>query len=486
MQPQTTYTDFIKTRAHTNPSVTGLLKYIKHAPQSSSSLFLLEYAAGCGQFSSPTSISAEDLSKRIQGPSTADGRILFIEDIEPSLISGLGQLLNIDPVFFADYVTTEFSGIDQAPLAPFRAFYPSQIAERGHLHIHYQQVIDLGQSKNFNGSVYQVRTRSNVMRNIRLLPDLQGRQLALMRGCCSIVLKKHGGVWYSKSQSKMCPAVVLVDPPAKTVFEAQESFLGNQHSAQPLHGGFEDFEQPPALSSSSSYEASLPWNKSSLLSSLLHYYRNYPPGFTGADPPKILSMGYYPIRIALAEWMLYLHLVSRYLMYYRYSLQTIEGRSHERDLVDLQRWPRRLDQSQHKLHILSEFISRWVEEQTEKKPWETILRDISYARSQLRRYSISMERIVPVATSMVQLLDAQRSGRHAANVTLLTVIALIFIPLSWISGLFSMSEGYLPGEKHFWVYIATALPLSIVVLILATLPFYRQKLSLGGFLMTPR
>lgn len=109
-----------------------------------------------------------------------------------------------------------------------------------------------------------------------------------------------------------------------------------------------------------------------------------------------------------------------------------------------------------------------------------VLNVIDYLQAQLREYSFSMERAVPVATAMVQLLDVQQSGRHAANVTLLTYIALVFVPLSWVTGLFSMSGGYSPGQENFWVYFTTAVPLCLVVLFVSVVPYYRQKWMVAG------
>ena len=78
---------------------------------------------------------------------------------------------------------------------------------------------------------------------------------------------------------------------------------------------------------------------------------------------------------------------------------------------------------------------------------------------------------MPVATAVVQLLDARRSIAEAVNVRRLTYIALVFVPLSWVATLFSMAEKYAPGSGDFWVYFATALPLLLLVLSLAALDF---------------
>lgn len=211
------------------------------------------------------------------------------------------------------------------------------------------------------------------------------------------------------------------------------------------------------------------WDKSSLLTSLLHYFQTQPPGLIPTKP-SILSLGYYPIRVILAEWIIYIHLVSRYLKHYEYSLQDINNRVHDSDIVDLQRWRRRGKQTQHKLNLLSEFISYWMSAEVDKKQWDILLKDIDYVRSQLKDYNRSLEQIVPIATSMVQLLDSRRSMIQAVNVTRLTYIALVFVPLSWVTGLFGMSDKYAPGQEQFWLYWVTALPLLLLVLLASAFP----------------
>lgn len=81
--------------------------------------------------------------------------------------------------------------------------------------------------------------------------------------------------------------------------------------------------------------------------------------------------------------------------------------------------------------------------------------------------------MVPMATSMVQLLDSRRSMREAANVSRLTFIALVFVPLSWVASLFSMSDSFSPGHENFWVYFVTALPVLFLVLLLSAVQWHQ-------------
>ncbi|UZP40522.1 hypothetical protein NXS19_008338 [Fusarium pseudograminearum] len=188
----------------------------------------------------------------------------------------------------------------------------------------------------------------------------------------------------------------------------------------------------------------------------------------------MLHLVYYPIRITLAHWNSYIHLISRYSKHYEYSLQDISTRLYSSDITDLQRWRRRIRQSRQKLTLLAEFCKFWISQEdidSHKTTWNSFLRDIDYLQDQLQDYKQSLEQMVTVATSMVQLLDSRQSIVEAVSVRRLTYLALTFAPLAWVASLFSMSEPYLPGHNGFWVYFATAIPLLCVVFLLSTFKY---------------
>ncbi|ENH63855.1 hypothetical protein FOC1_g10007996 [Fusarium oxysporum f. sp. cubense race 1] len=89
--------------------------------------------------------------------------------------------------------------------------------------------------------------------------------------------------------------------------------------------------------------------------------------------------------------------------------------------------------------------------------------------------------MVMVATSLIQLLDSRRSILEAINTKRLTFLALIFVPLAWVSSLFSISDGYNPGHDLFWVYFATALPVPAVVLLLSALPYGKIAIAAKSY-----
>lgn len=192
------YADSVRLRSLRNPCLGALAKHMKTTPLADSTIRLLEYYVDGTVLRSLPQFDQRELTRLFEGPEQAAGRILLVENVRPDVMSCLGTNLDLDPIFFADYITTEYQGIDKAPPPPSLAFCPSQIIERGHVHIHYQQIINLGNTGYHNDLEYSLHTKHNVPRNIRRLPQLSGRQLALSRACCSILVKRRGHTWYSE------------------------------------------------------------------------------------------------------------------------------------------------------------------------------------------------------------------------------------------------------------------------------------------------
>ena len=67
--------------------------------------------------------------------------------------------------------------------------------------------------------------------------------------------------------------------------------------------------------------------------------------------------------------------------------------------------------------------------------------------------------------------EARRSLREAKNIKTLTLLAMVFIPLSFTSGLLSMGGAFIPGGDSFWVFFAVSIP--IVVLLFLTVGLIR-------------
>ena len=180
--------------------------------------------------------------------------------------------------------------------------------------------------------------------------------------------------------------------------------------------------------------------------------------------PTLLSLSYYPLRAIIGEWMLYTQTLARFLKYYEVSIQsrdaTVVGKY---EIIDLQKWRHRAIQSNAKLDATRCFVARNATSEKDKEQWEFVLGDLNWIANRVRIYATAFEDAIPLIPLAVQLADSRQSSIEAADIKRLTWVALVFVPLSWVAALFSMTEEFQPGHDHFWVYFAAAVPLSLIL-----------------------
>lgn len=182
------------------------------------------------------------------------------------------------------------------------------------------------------------------------------------------------------------------------------------------------------------------------------------------------------MKIAAAEWVIYIEAMSNIIKQYEYSTEAKTGSTatgQERlttidtDLRALQVWGRRSLQTLYKLRSGLRFLKYRIEV-GQDDDYLTLVDDYEHLVSQVDVYRHRLETLVPLLTSVVQITDTRRSLREAANVTRLTNLALFFVPLSFVSSLFSINEGV--PARVYGIYCAVAIPVFGIVLFLAHPP----------------
>jgi Mg2+ and Co2+ transporter CorA len=175
---------------------------------------------------------------------------------------------------------------------------------------------------------------------------------------------------------------------------------------------------------------------------------------------------------------------------YKYSIRDLHLRLQDTplldaDLRDLQNWRCRGAQSIQKLRTLTDFTKYWSKKKAEpeqrNEAWDLMIRDLQYLTEKVEAYSGHLEAVSPVVMSLVQILESGRSFAEAANTKQPTYVALVFVPLSFVATLFSMSERFAPGRSGLWMYFAMAVPLSLFVLTIARFPLADMGGALSRF-----
>lgn len=121
-------------------------------------------------------------------PSSFQGRILFVEDPNPDIIRHVGQLFDLDPLFFASHIHAPWR--DMNSKTPEMAVLPSRLRPREFVSLYYHRSFMM---KTASGSVRKLMPESNIHRKVMVLPagshssSRNVGRLALAQQCCSIL-----------------------------------------------------------------------------------------------------------------------------------------------------------------------------------------------------------------------------------------------------------------------------------------------------------
>jgi hypothetical protein len=270
--------------------------------------------------------------------------------------------------------------------------------------------------------------------------------------------------------------LIIVDPPLGNVHFQYGHKDSDAHRVEldlrPFLGTYEDFTEPPKFSEDWTYLIDKP--RRSLLDDIVGYWNcDVPAGFT-PENPTLQSLAYYPLRIVAAEWVKYVEVMQHCIKLYQYNdthVPTLDKINH--DLRELQGWRLRSLNSQQKVGSVIRKIKAHNATEPDagsRAAMEPIIEDYEVILNNMQTAGARLENMLPVVTSLVQIIDARQSLAETANISRLTVLALIFVPLSFVSSLFSMNPANMPGSSHFWVYFAVALPVTFLVFLVARPP----------------
>ena len=206
------------------------------------------------------------------------------------------------------------------------------------------------------------------------------------------------------------------------------------------------------------------------------YWEHAIPSSFDPSNPTIQSLSFYPLRIAAAEWVKYIAVMQRCLKQYEYQGDdSPDLDKFNTDLRELQGWRRRSMLSQEKIRSvirrLQPRLSTNMSGNTKcDESMQKLVEDLEFITAKIDNAGRRLENMLPVVTSLVQIMDARQSFAETANIRRLTILALLFVPLSYVSSLFSMNEQNMPGSPHFWVYFAVAVPVTVAVFVIALAP----------------
>lgn len=243
-------------------------------------------------------------------------------------------------------------------------------------------------------------------------------------------------------------------------------------------GGYEDFLDSPSMSDLDGKEPVSP-DRKGFFDDLILYWSVQSPESLDPANPTLPSLAYYPLKIVAAEWVKYGAIMFRAIKQFEYSTSITNVRDEldklNSDMRALQRWRRRSMASEHKVHS----VIRMLNAHPHSSDSSSLIEDYDAIFATITGLGRRLESMLPVVTSLVSIIDSRRAVDETANVSRLTIMALVFVPLAYVSSLFSMNEKLGPGGPLFWVYFVVALPVTITVVLVARPPLNIVKKAAG-------
>ena len=184
------------------------------------------------------------------------------------------------------------------------------------------------------------------------------------------------------------------------------------------------------------------------------------------------------LQLMAAEWLNVSHIVECELTKLDYRNENnIPGFSSVQQEVNvLHMWRRRCARYGDMLRRSEELCSHrgsmsWPK-LDDSESTNLITKDFQAAHDKFKRLEMNAEKQIKTVFAKVAVEAAEESINETRQVTRLTVIATIFLPMSFVASIFSMNGTFALDGDRWWMYVAVVIPLIVSI---ALCGFYFRK-----------
>lgn len=386
-------------------------------------------------------------------------RLYIMEDLSRDMVEEFGSRYDVDPLLWRGHISDymwyktkdPWVELDELPhlvrektFYNFRYIHPRYFEDK---ESHSRATIEAG--------------KMNVLRSLdsdqysERLPDSEER-VFLCRSKASLWIQPR------RNGKNNTFGILVVDP------TFQEGY--------PLWSGYRNFEETPELQAinltgpprTSLFQDVVYWASkmgASDLDALAANPRNLALSILTIIASEWLTvLQYLRTRLTQLEWMLEipdfrapyrldevlgrLHPWHRYLPFYRRWVRDVLRSILHKDDLDMQ--------SQHNQALFKL-----------REDFLVIQEEFEIAQAQL-------DNMTNLVTAIISLEENKRMANQNSNVTRLTYLAVVFVPMSFVTGLFSMTTDVSALTQTFWIFFIVAIPLSFGALAAAQWIYLRE------------
>lgn len=233
----------------------------------------------------------------------------------------------------------------------------------------------------------------------------------------------------------------------------------NVPDSMPLWGNFQNYTSPPsfddAIPEKSGYESTIDDFIASARTLVAETKTS------GLKPIDLITIH---MRTIATHWRIFMQHAESRLSIIEWVLQppTPEtARSLEDTLEQLHPWRRRIPLYRNILGRTLHICSLQAQKYPESKTWTDLLTDFHDLESQRSLLEARVDRITSTMTAVIAIEENKRAAGNADDVARITYLAFVFVPLSFLTGIFSMDRGFPEGGTTvYWVFVVLAVPIA--------------------------
>lgn len=274
-------------------------------------------------------------------------------------------------------------------------------------------------------------------------------------------------------------AIILCDPPIEQVWigAPEDRVEMKSVSTEPFQGGYPSFIKSSAMSTKPTKGPP----RTSMFDDLAFYFKHHSDVLHNTDDPQIGS--YFMRKIAASHYMQLVAYTASILSNRHWSLSRRDSLKElerfteiEKEWSDLQGLHRRCceyiedtEAAMLNLGIPMSRPERSLRTWDDDADFQYIYMRFNDCKGRTEVMINSITGLASMSGTRQALIEAQRSLRATKGGRTLSFIGLLFIPLAYVAGIFSMPGTFAPGSSDFGKYWEVAAPLALGIFLLATL-----------------
>ena len=384
-----------------------------------------------------------------------EARLYVVEDLSSDVIEALGAKFDIDPHFFRGQISDYMW---HNPRDPWAELPTLDVLSR---HRPYA-CTPYFQPRYFRDSASLTRAKGeagafNVLRRIDSNHRWEGREDFDQPGSEIGLVRSKMSCWIRKNAAgeQVVLAILLVDP------TIEEGF--------PLWGGYNNFHECPSMRRPSRIADVPP--RLPLFEEVIYWTRTLSPADIGSlrqDPRLLMKKA---LLVVCAEWTTLTRYLTTRLTQLEWELEDTPDTPFrnptglDRSLTSLNMWRRRMPVYQE---WLAETAGRVICPTSfghgGRADFSGLQADFAHLQGVLAAVTVRADRIEGSIAAIISIEESKKAMLLNQSAARLTYLAVIFVPLAFVSSLFSMTVDVTQLGRTFWIYFLTAIPLTLLAL----------------------